>query len=91
MVNISQGYGGLPVYFIRWNPDPYAPGIDTKKQESVEKRHKIVCTYLRDIRRTIVTLPKGLLSVLYMFHDGWTSLNDVEWEVITPFSQTNSD
>ena len=87
MVNISQGYGGVPVYFIRWNPDPYAPGIDTKKQESVEKRHKIVCKYLRDIQRKIVTLPKGLLCVFYMFHDGWNSLNDTEWEVITPFSQ----
>ena len=90
MVNISQGYGGLPVYFIRWNPDPYAPGVDTKKQESVEKRHKIVFTYIRDIRRNIVALPKGLLSVFYMFHDGWNSINDTEWEVITPFSQPDS-
>lgn len=87
MVNISQGYGGLPVYFIRWNPDPYAPSVDTKKQETVEKRHKIVYKYIRDIQRNKVNLPKGLLSVFYMFHDGWNSLNDTEWEVITAFSQ----
>lgn len=90
MVNISQGYGGLPVYFIRWNPDPYAPSVDTKKRESVEKRHKMVCDYIHDIRRNKIVLPKALLSVLYMFHDGWHSLNDVEWEVVTPFSQTSS-
>ena len=88
MVNISQGYGGLPVYFIRWNPDPYAPSVDTKKQESIEKRHKIVCTYIRDIERNNIATPMALLSVLYMFHDGWHSLNDAEWEVVTPFSQT---
>lgn len=90
MVNISQGYGGVPVYFIRWNPDPYAPRVDTKKQESIEKRHKIVCDYIRDIRREKVTLPRGLLSVLYMFHDGWHSLSDAEWEVITPFSRVST-
>ncbi len=88
MVNISQGYGGIPVYFIRWNPDPYAPSVDTKKQESIEKRHKIVCTYIRDIERNNIAPPRALLSVLYMFHDGWHSLNDAEWEVVTPFSQT---
>jgi hypothetical protein len=85
MVNISQAYGGLPVYFIRWNPDPYAPSVDTKKQEAIEKRHKIVCSYIRDIERSKIALPRALLSVLYMFHDGWHSLNDAEWEVITPF------
>lgn len=90
MVNISQGYGGVPVYFIRWNPDPYAPSVDTKKQESIEKRHKIVCDYIRDIRRGKITLPSGLLSALYMFHDGWHSLNDSEWEVITPFSRVST-
>jgi len=83
MVNISQGYGGLPVYFIRWNPDPYAPSVDTKKQEPVEKRHKIVCSYILDIKRGKVALPNALLSVAYMFHDAWHSLVDMEWEVIT--------
>jgi hypothetical protein len=91
MVNISQSFGGRPVYFIRWNPDPYAPGVDTKKQEPIEKRHKMLRMYLTDIIAKKVALPNAFLSVLYMFHDGWTSLNDAEWEVITPFSQTNSD
>jgi len=89
MVNISQGYGGLPVYFIRWNPDSYAPDVVTKKQEPVEKRHKIVCEYIRDIRRNKVALPSGLLSVIYMFHDGWHSISDSEWEIVTPYATTS--
>lgn len=85
MVNISQGYMGIPVYFIRWNPDPYAPSVDTKKQEPVERRHKMLYNFLREIQRNLVPLPKALLSVFYMFYDGWHSLSESEWEVITPF------
>jgi hypothetical protein len=85
MVNISQGYGGVPVYFIRWNPDPYAPSVDTKKQEPIERRHKMLYNFLREIQRNAVPLPRSVLSVFYMFYDGWHSLNDAEWEVITPF------
>lgn len=36
MINISQSFGGLPVYFIRWNPDKYKS----------RKKKKI---YLKDI------------------------------------------
>ena len=85
MINISQGYGGLPVYFIRWNPDHYAPNVITKKQEAVDKRHKIVCDYINDIRRNKIVLPRCILGVLYMFHDGWHSLPESEWEIITSF------
>jgi hypothetical protein len=30
MVNIGQTFGGIPVYFIRWNPDDYSPENDKK-------------------------------------------------------------
>lgn len=84
MVNISQSCGGVPVYFIRWNPDNYTT-IDGKLPDPVSKRHKLVADFIRDIRDNIIELPKGLLSVIYLYYDGWTELSESEWTVITPF------
>ena len=85
MVNISQAYGGMPVYFVRWNPDSYA-ALDGQAPEAVGKRHKLVADFLRDIRAGIVSLPDGLLSVVYLYYDGWNGLSDAEWTVLTAYS-----
>jgi hypothetical protein len=84
MVNIGQTFGGTPVYFLRWNPDTYAPG-DTRAPEPVARRHKLVADYLHQIEDGLVELPVALVSVLYLYHDGWTTLADATWEVLTPF------
>lgn len=79
MVNISQSYGGMPVYFIRWNPDHYA----ATTVDVITKRHKRVADMIDEIRNNITILPKALLSVTYMYYDGWTGVPT--WDVITPF------
>ncbi len=84
MINIAQSLGGVPVYFIRWNPDMYAPG-DIRMPESIPNRHRNVANFLQDIVNGDVLLPNALLSVLYMYHDGWTTLADAQWEVLVPF------
>ena len=83
MVNIGQSFGGTPVYFIRWNPDNYSPESDRKKPEELAKRHKLVGDLIRDIKNNKHTLPKGLVSVIYMYYDGWNSLTETEWQIIT--------
>lgn len=88
MVNISQSYGGTPVYFLRWNPDNYT-SVDGKLPDLIAKRHKLVADYIRDIRDNKVKLPQGLLSVFYMYYDGWTGLSDTEWSIITPFQEVD--
>lgn len=85
MVNIGQSFGGTPVYFLRWNPDMYAPG-DERAPEPVAKRHKLVADYLRQIEGGLVELPRALVSTLYLYHDGWTSLAEASWEILTPFT-----
>jgi hypothetical protein len=85
MVNISQSFGGVPVYFIRWNPDDYSPLNPRKLPEAVEKRHKLVSDYIQDIQRNLIDLPKAFLSVIYLYFDGWDGLTDQMWEVIIPF------
>ena len=83
MVNIGQSFGGIPVYFIRWNPDDYSPESDRKNPEELSKRHKLVGDLIRDIKINKHSLPKGLVSVLYMYYDDWSSLAKAEWQVLT--------
>ena len=82
MANIGQSFGGVPVYFIRWNPDDYKPENDKKNPEEVSRRHKLVGDLIRDIKLNKHTLPKGLVSVLYMYYHGWDSLAKAEWNVL---------
>ena len=85
MVNIGQTFGGLPVYFIRWNPDDYSPENDRKMPEDLAKRYKLVGDLIRDIKKNKITLPTALISVIYMYYNGWDSLQKTEWQVLTPF------
>lgn len=87
MINISQSYGGMPVYFIRWNPDNYI-SADGKLPEPVAKRHSTVAKFLREICDNRLELPKALLSVFYMYYDGWTDLGSSEWNIITPYTES---
>lgn len=75
MVNIGQSYGGVPVYFIRWNPDDYA---SEKKPESLSNRYKELIAYLKGIQRRVYLKENtSLVSVMYMYYDGWCG--DCEW------------
>jgi len=74
MVNIGQSFGGLPVYFIRFNPDEYKGG-----DESLMTRYKMLVCLLRGIQEGRSEVPVALTSVLYMYFDHWTGL---EWNVL---------
>jgi hypothetical protein len=82
MVNIGQTFGGIPVYFIRWNPDDYSPENDRKNPEELTKRHKLVGDLIRDIKKGKHTLPVALVSAIYLYYDGWNSLNETEWQTL---------
>ena len=84
MVNIGQGYGGLAVYFIRWNPDDYTP-FNNKLPEVMNKRYKLLGDLIDSILKKRIETPVALLSVLYMYYDEWDSLANDEWKVITGF------
>ena len=85
MVNIGQSFGGMPVYFIRWNPDDYCPYNDRKNPEIISNRYKLVGDLIRDIKNNKHKLPIGLVSVIYLYYDGWNSITDSKWEVITNY------
>jgi hypothetical protein len=86
MANIGQSFGGLPVYFIRWNPDKYISTNPTIV--SLSQRHHLVGDVIESIIQDKAKLPSALVSALYMYYDNWKSLSDQEWDIITPLDKT---
>jgi hypothetical protein len=83
MINISQSLGGLPVYFIRWNPDNYSPANERKVPEALAKRHKLCGDLIRDISKGRVELPSNVLvSAIYLYYDDWDTLANECWQTL---------
>lgn len=81
MINIGQTFGGVPVYFIRFNPDDYSPLNFRKKIENINKRHKLCGDLINDIKDNRIKLPQSLVSVIYLYYDDWSSLEEEKWEI----------
>ena len=61
MINISQSFGAIPVYFIRWNPDSYktTSGIEEKLNKRRKKPSRLYWkTYV------MMEIGKEILSLL---------------------------
>jgi hypothetical protein len=82
MINIGQSFGGLPVYFIRWNPDDYSPEDEKKNPEVLSKRYKLCGDLISDIQENRITLPNALVSAVYLYYDGWSSLSEESWQTL---------
>jgi hypothetical protein len=74
MVNICSSYLGVPVVFVRWNPDPFKMNGKTEVVP-LSKRLQVLEGWIRHFQKpeTFVT---NLLSVLYLYFDDWD--NNVE-------------
>jgi hypothetical protein len=83
MVNISQSFGGIPTYFIRWNPDTYLPKNKKQKQEPISKRYKLCGDLIENIKENRISLPTALITSIYLYYDGWESLAEEKWQIIT--------
>jgi hypothetical protein len=84
MVNIGQSFGGAPVYFIRWNPDNYRTDGMMQPPEVIKTRHTLVGDIIEAIVTNKSSLPShSLVSALYLYYDGWTTISDEEWVPIT--------
>ena len=86
MINIGQGYGGLRIYFIRWNPDNYKPGIGYTEEENINKKHKLVGNLIKSILTKRTKLPtNGFIYAMYLYYDGWTCLGDEKWNMVMEY------
>lgn len=83
MKNIGQTYGGMPVFFIRWNPDKYIPASNVSTIDSLAKRQQLLGDLIRDIIHDSIILPyNALVSVLYLYYDGWSGLLSESWNTL---------
>ena len=91
MVNIGQSFGGLPVYFIRWNPDRYGAAGATPNArrtlaagDALAVRYKLVGDLIQDIRAGVHAVPAALVAAKYLYFDGWSALAAEGWAVVAP-------
>ena len=83
MINIGQIFGGLPVYFIRFNPDNYAPLHNTSQSISLPQRYQLCRDFIKNIMDNSVELPVALVSCIYLFFDNWDRLEKEEWHLLS--------
>lgn len=80
MINIGQSFGGVPVYFIRWNPDKYK---SIKTNESITKRHKLCANLIDDIKENkYKSLPLALISAIYLYYDNFVNISSESWIIL---------
>ena len=72
MVNISNGLG-LPTTFVRFNPDKYIPG-DNTKPKATKAREAVLIEWLRYLLETrhSPSTREAFCDTLYLFYDGHT-------------------
>tara|TARA_Y100000389_G_scaffold128022_2_gene125396 strand:- start:15164 stop:16834 length:1671 start_codon:yes stop_codon:yes gene_type:complete len=65
MFNISNAFGGLPVIWLRYNPDPYM--IKNTRTNTLQKqRHELLLKYLT---RHCLKPPSNLAEVIYLYYN----------------------
>lgn len=91
MINVSQAFGGKPVFWIRFNPDAYkrtAEADGRKRSRQCPRNQRLKCLE-RVIRTAIdapVPVPGAFISVLYLYYDGYVDgTGETDWEVITEY------
>ena len=71
MINITQTYGGVPIFWIRYNPDAFRLPNALKGTISENKREGHLLEW---IRWSMHHSPKNLAEVLHLFYDGCEEL-----------------
>ena len=72
MVNVSQAFGGLPVQWVRFNPDEYKPRHARAVQKHTRHRYATLTHVLKGLATPSATRPPYFVSVLHLYFDGWT-------------------
>jgi hypothetical protein len=86
MVNISQSFGGLPVLWIRFNPDEYKSAKNAK-QKTVQQRLKLLTNVLKHLHNAS-TSPTAFVQVLYLYFDEWKEADATNWQTLVAWEKT---
>lgn len=73
MIQLHQDYGGIPLLFVRYNPDNYKVINNKKEIVPLYEREKILVDFLRGFQNRIETNKEWSLplSVCYLFYDNY--------------------
>ncbi len=75
MIQIHQDYGGIPVHFIRFNPDRYK----TNSPQPLAKRLNFLCGIIEKIKKDKKFFKRyPYLSVSYLYYDNFDIWNVME-------------
>jgi hypothetical protein len=78
MYNLSSEFDGLPLVFIRYNPDSYR--VDGKVAKTPDQqRHD---TLIRWVNKCIQDVPESGIWVKYLFYDDYKE-SDISFKKIT--------
>ena len=56
-----------------------------KLVDKIQRRYKLLADLIKFILGNKTLLPNALVSVIYMYYDGWSSLEEEKWNIIIPF------
>ena len=65
MLDIFGSYGGLPVVFLRFNPDTYKMGGKTKKTELRRRLKELE----KELRQALACPPQRSLTIVRLYYD----------------------
>ena len=75
MMDVFGSYGGVPIVFIRFNPDAFRIGGDTKRV-TMKTRLKVLETQLRE---SLARPPARQLTIVRLFYDHATATVATTW------------
>ena len=77
MKNIYHAEGGIPVIFIRYNPDNFRVGGKRQNLSQAKREELLIkwCKYYED------KIPESPLMVNYLFYDDWVSGKCEEYDI----------
>jgi hypothetical protein len=86
MINVSQFFGGTPVYWIRFNPDEYKATKSSIQQKTINQRLETLLKVLKHIHKN-KDKPTAFIQVLYLYFDGWKESDSGKWETLTKLGE----
>lgn len=90
MVNVSQSFGGLPTFWIRFNPDEYKPARTGTQQKPLQHRLNVLVKVLKHLHENKES-PTAFTQVLHLYFDGWKEAGGADmWETLVSWDITHA-
>lgn len=72
MINLTQDFGGIPVVWIRFNPDSYKDNLGKTVTTKIPGKIQTLISIMKSVQ---LHKPKVLCSAIYLFYNGFDQRN----------------